>query len=116
MKYFSEITGALYDTQEALDKDEAKIKAAEKAKADAQAKKKAERASRAKEVDKALKAADEATEKARKLLDAFLEDYGSYHTSVHEDSGPDGYFKRTTSFGEELSDLFTDVLHQFLGE
>ena len=116
MKYYSESTRLLYDTEkEALEAEKAlteKREAEEKAKAQ----KKAERATRAKEVNEALKAADEANVKARNLLNAFLKDYGSYHTTIHEETTPEGLFKRHSIFSDELNDLFTNAFKGFFGE
>ena len=116
MKYYSELCRKFYDTEREALEAEKKVKDAEAAKKQAETKKKAERASRAKEVEEAIKAADKATEKAQNLLNAFLKDYGSFHTTIHEETDPNGHFTRHSIFGSELNDLFTDVLRRFLGE
>lgn len=75
MKYYSEVTKHLYDTQKELDQAEAKVaetKAAEERKSK-------ERATRAKEVQEAYKAILEAQKKYTELRNAFVKDYGSYH-------------------------------------
>lgn len=80
MKIYSEITGKEYKTVEDCQKAEEEVavqKAAEAAKVD---KLKKERKQRAEEVDAAYKHYME-------LLNAFLQDYGSYHTSFRSDDG-----------------------------
>lgn len=73
MKYYSETLKKLFDTTEDLKNAEAKhaesIAAAEK--------KRAERSARAKEVEDAYKA-------YKKLLDAFVKDYGSFHMTIND--------------------------------
>lgn len=80
MKIYSEITGKEYKTVEECQKAEEEVaiqKAAEAAKAD---KLKKERKQRAEEVDKAHKHYLE-------LLNAFVQDYGSYHATYRSDDG-----------------------------
>jgi uncharacterized FlaG/YvyC family protein len=80
MKIYSEITGKEYKTVEECQKAEEEIaiqRAAEAAKAD---KLKKERKERAAEVDEAYK-------NYMKLLNNFVKDYGSYHTSFRSDDG-----------------------------
>ena len=80
MKIYSEITGKEYKTVEECQKDEQKVaeqKAAEVAKAD---KLKKERKQRAEEVNEAHKHYLE-------LLNAFLQDYKTYHVSYTSDDG-----------------------------
>ncbi len=70
MKYYSEKTRKLYDNEKDLKNAEltlVKHEAEEKAKRE-------QRSARAKEVE-------EAFNNYKKLLDAFLKDYGSYHTT-----------------------------------
>lgn len=77
MKYYSDETKKLYETEEAL-------KAAEKAVFDAKQEKeklKQQRSVRAKEVEDAFKAVEEAQTHAYKLLNDFTKDYGSFHMS-----------------------------------
>lgn len=82
MKFYSEKTRKLYDTEKDL-------QVAEQAIVDEQKKKdqlKAERAERAKEVEEAIS-------NAQKLLDQFVKDYGSYHTTIRsQDSWIDSLF------------------------
>lgn len=77
MKYYSEETKKLYETEEAL-------KAAEQAIINARQEKeklKQQRSERAKEVEDAFKAVEEAQKHAYELLNAFTKDYGSFHMS-----------------------------------
>jgi len=80
MKYYSEITKQLYDSQDELYKAEHadEIKKAE------EKKKSEERARRAKEVEDAISAADAAHKAAQEKLNAFIKDYGAFHTSIKE--------------------------------
>lgn len=71
MKFYSEKTKKIYDTEEELNKAELAVD-----------KKKVARETRAKEVEKAIKEAEAASEKAHKLLADFCKDYGAYHTSI----------------------------------
>ena len=81
MKFYSEVTKKLYDSEKELTDAEAKIKEAEAKKAEAEKVKKAARTTKAKEVEAALKAANEAQKKAIKLLKDFTNEYGYFHTS-----------------------------------
>jgi len=85
MKFYSEITKKLYDTEKELVKAENEIKVKEIAAREAEIKKKAERKSRAKEVEEALKAANDAQSKAIQLLKEFTRDYGYFHISYTKD-------------------------------
>lgn len=107
MKYFSEVTGALYDTKEDLINDENKIKMEQIKKEQAEKEKKEKRASRAKELNEAIAEAEKAAEKARKLMADFLKDYGSYHTSIKRENK-----KEDTC--SSLFDLFWDTLNDFI--
>ena len=77
MKYYSEVTKKMYDTEDALKTAEA-AEAKKKAEADLKSQ---QRASRAKEVEDAFKAAQAAFDKYTELRNKFVEDYGSYHMS-----------------------------------
>lgn len=74
MKYYSQITKKLYQTEDALKEAETE---ATKAKSD--------RAEKAKEVTEALKAANEASKKANQMLSDFIKEYGSFKTTFKED-------------------------------
>lgn len=79
MKYVSEITGKVYNTEDECLKAE-KDFAEAKAKAEAEEKAKtAARSKRAKEVEAAYNAAVEASKAYKELLVKFVEDYGSFH-------------------------------------
>lgn len=76
MKYYSEKTNKLYDNADDLksaEKDFDKRQAAEKEKRDMRTK-------RAKEVENAYKAYTQ-------LLNDFIKDYGSYHTTITSNDG-----------------------------
>ena len=82
--YKSNLTGEIFTTEEeALAAEEAVAKAEEEKKAKAE-----KRAERAKEVEEAFEEARKANEKAHKILNAFLEDYGSFHKTYKGASFP----------------------------
>lgn len=89
MKYYSEQLGRVFDTVEELEKAETKRKAeevaakikAEREKAEKE-KKAAERKSRAAEVEEARKNMVAAQKKYRELMEAFVQDFHSYHFST----------------------------------
>lgn len=76
IEYVSDLLGKRFASEDALKKAEDDYK---KQMADRE-KLKQGREAKAKEVTEAFK-------KANKLLDEFLKEYGSYHTSVHKDDG-----------------------------
>lgn len=78
MKYFSEITEKVYDTPEELETAEKEVLDEQKA----QEEKLAKRAERAKEVEEAYALVADVKEHADILLNEFLKDYGSFHTTV----------------------------------
>lgn len=78
MKYYSDILNLLFENEKDLQMAEKKHLDAEKAKEEAKKKKEKEKKERKAEVEMALKEADAAKTKAHKLLDKFLEDYGSF--------------------------------------
>ena len=78
MKYFSEITEKVYNTPEELETAEKEVLDDQKA----QEEKSAKRAERAKEVEEAYAKAADVKEQADKLLNEFLKDYGSFHTTL----------------------------------
>lgn len=81
MKYYSEKTKRLYDTEDAAKEAEDKLVAEEAEKKAAIEKRNAERATRAKEVEDAYKAEVEAHANYIKLRNQFVNDYGSFHMS-----------------------------------
>ena len=107
MKFYSEITKQLYDSENQLKLAEEKIKKAEAEKLAAEKAKKEARATRAKEVEKALKDANEAQEKAIQLLKDFTKDYGYFHMSYSTDDA-EKVTKKTDNFD------FFDLLNSFL--
>ena len=85
MKYYSEMTNRLYDSVEALEAEELKIKQAEEAKRKAKeeaerkvAEEKSNRAAAAKEVKEACKV-------YMTKLNDFCEKYGSFHMTLKGD-------------------------------
>ena len=96
MKYYSDLTKKLYDTEKQLKAAEIEV-----------TKSKANRAERAKEVTEALKAANEATNKANKLLAQFVKDYGSFKTTL-TDKDVD-----LKAFNNSFSKYFTDLFNLF---
>lgn len=79
MKYYSELTKKVYDTEELLVTAENELK-------DKQAleeKKNAQRAVRAKEVEQAYKHCVEARKTYEKLLSDFCKDYKYFHTTIN---------------------------------
>lgn len=80
MKYFSEVTKSVYDTEEELIKAEESVAKEQEKKEIA----KQERAERAKEIEEAIKDAAEAQKKVGELIDEFVAEYGSYHTTIKD--------------------------------
>ena len=78
MKYYSDVTKKLYDTERELVAAEANVI---KAQAAEEEKKKA-RAARAKEVEEAYKAVIAAQQHYAELKNKFIDDYGSFHMSL----------------------------------
>ena len=110
MKFYSEITKKLYDTEADLNDAESTIKKAECEKKARETKLKNERAARAKVVDAAFEDYRKAKEIAKKkysdandLLDAFVKDYGTYHVSISEKN------KRADNFDELFSELINSL-------
>ena len=99
MKYFSEITKKVYDSTEELETAENEVLDEQKA----QEEKLAKRAERAKEVEAAYAKAAEAKEQADELLNEFLKDYGSFHTTVKKP------IKRINIFDDWFNSFF-DIL------
>lgn len=110
MKFYSEVTKKLYDTEADLNDAESAIKKAESEKKARETKLKNERAARAKVVDAAFEDYRKAKEIAKKkysdandLLDAFVKDYGTYHVSISEKN------KRADNFDELFSELINSL-------
>lgn len=92
MKYYSEDLKRLFDSEDELTKAEAKAKEVALAKETKEKQLREERASRAKEVEDALKAARDAEKKANKLMNDFVNDYGSFHTTIKDVFDPLDWF------------------------
>ena len=84
MKFYSEQLNKLFDTPEDLRVAEEKVNAAKRAEEEKKNQLKAQREERAKAVEEAFKEAAKAQEKANELLNAFVKDYGSFHTTLRE--------------------------------
>lgn len=95
MKFYSELTKQLYDSEKDLKTAEIEV-----------TKQKADRAERAKEVTEALKAANEASKKANKLLNEFVKDYGSFKTTIKDTDTSEG--------GSLINSLFWDAFDKFI--
>ena len=91
IKYYSEQLNKLFNTPEELLAAEDKVNAAKKAEEEKRAQLKANREKRAKEVEEAFKLASEDTKKAYALLDAFVKDFGPFHTTI-KDATPNSLF------------------------
>ena len=88
MKYYSEQLKKLFDTPEELLAAEEKVNAAKRAEEEKKAQLKAQREQRAKEVEEAIRQAQEDQKKANasskhavEVLNAFVKDFGAYHTT-----------------------------------
>lgn len=84
MKYYSEKLNRLFETEKELVEAENihdKKLAEEKEKKEKAAK---ERKARAAEIDAAREAKNEACRRYNELLEAFIQDYGSYHTTISD--------------------------------
>lgn len=95
VKYYSDKTGKYYESEE-------KALAAENKLAEL----KSEREKRAKEVEQAFIDAKEARGKANKLLNAFVKDYGSFHTTIKEPIKGENIFEELKQFFDYASPLF----------
>lgn len=107
MKFFSEVTKKLYDSEKALIAAESEVKKLEEEKIAKEKAKKEERAKRAKEVEEALKVANKAQEKAIALLKDFTKDYGYFHMSYSTDDA-EKVTNKTNNFD------FFELLNSFL--
>ncbi len=105
MKFYSELTQRLYNTEKELNEAETKIKNAEAEKVAAEKAKKEAKAVKAKAVERALKEANEAQSKAIKLLKEFINEYGYFHTSYSTEDMKKENIPDTKNFFE-LLDLF----------
>lgn len=80
MKFYSEQTKKLYDSEDDLRKAEEKLVELQKKEDE----KKQARANRAKEVEDAFKTASDAYARANTLLKKFTDDYGSFHMTLKD--------------------------------
>lgn len=91
MKFYSEQLNKLFDTAEELQAAEEKVNAARRAEEEKKAQLKASREARAKEVEEAIRQAQEDQKKANasnkhavNVLNAFVKDFGAYHTTFRD--------------------------------
>ena len=82
MQYYSQKTKKIYDKQEDCLADEKKYDAAMKEQEDKAQKLKEERGARSKEVEDAYEAIIDAQRHYDEVLNAFIKDYGIYHTTI----------------------------------
>ena len=89
MKFYSEQLKKLFDTPEELLAAEEKVNAAKRAEEEKKAQLKTQRETRAKEVEEAIRQAQEDQKKANAsnkhaadVLNAFVKDFGAYHTTL----------------------------------
>lgn len=92
MKYYSEELKKLFDNEDELTKAENKAKEVALAKEEKEKALREERAARAKEVEDAFKAVRDAEKKANELLNKFVKDYGSFHTTIKDVLDPFNWF------------------------
>lgn len=92
MKYYSEELKKLFDNKDELTKAESKAKEVALAKEEKEKALREERAARAKEVEDAFKAVRDAEKKANELLNKFVKDYGSFHTTIKDVLDPFNWF------------------------
>ena len=98
MKFYSEVTKKLYDSEDELKSAETSLVAKKKAEEEAALKLKEERKARSKDVEDARKAYIDAKKNYYNVLDKFCKDYGSYHASYKTDD--------IDSIFEDFFDLF----------
>ena len=82
MKFYSEQLNKLFNSVEELKAAEDKVNAEKRAAEEKKAQLKAQREKRAKEVEEAFKIANEDTKRAYALLEAFVKDFGPFHTTI----------------------------------
>lgn len=97
VQYYSDVTGKLYETEEACVKAEQEVleakrkeeeaKEAKEAARKEREKKAGERKTRADEIEEARKAMVASQRKYRELVNKFCEDYGTYHYSTSSFDG-----------------------------
>lgn len=73
MKYYSELTKKMYDTEDELNSAESEMKSRQ-----------TERGEAAKKVEDALKKVADDRKEAERLLEEFTEKYGAFHTSIKD--------------------------------
>lgn len=86
MRYISDKTGKVYETEEKCLAAEKAYDAEQEQKALAKKQKDEARAMRAKEVESAYKAYSDARKAYHDKLEAFTKDYGSFHMTIKNDA------------------------------
>ena len=111
--YYSETLNKNFETEkECLDAEKAHeeklalVKAEHEKKLELEKQKKEERKARADEVTQAFKDADEARKHAYELMNAFVKDYGSFHTSFTTNHLVPTRSLFDVFFGDHFFDLF----------
>lgn len=111
--YYSETLNKNFETEkECLDAEKdheeklALVKAEREKKLELEKQKKEERKARADEVTQAFKDADEARKHAYELMNAFVKDYGAFHTSFTTNDLVPTRSLFDVFFGDHFFDLF----------
>lgn len=81
-KYYSTVTGKIYDTEEDLNIAEEKVLKAREERENAEKKRKTEQAARIKELDEAFEEWQNAGYKCDKLLESYKKDYGCVYSNA----------------------------------
>lgn len=123
MKYYSDVTKKIYETEEELNKAEQGHKL-ELAKKEEVAQQKKERANEVQDAykkaievrKKAQKEIEEAEKKYYELRDKFVQDYGSWHMTYTNKDGVDKYdFSTLTDLTKQYNRIFKDFWNDFFG-
>jgi predicted nucleic acid-binding Zn-ribbon protein len=108
MKYYSEVTKQMYDTEQALLAAEQKVKEAEEKVAAEKRRLKEEKAARTKEMNQAFDDLAAARNRVNELLLKYTQDYG-YFSSDNGD-----HLKTAKSVSKNSTDDWFDALTSFL--
>ena len=109
MKYYSDILNLLFEKEEDLHIAEKQYFDAKKAKKEAKEKKEQEKKARRMEVEQALEAAKTENDKAQKLLDKYLKDYGTFTPTLVSENADE----KNKDISSNLSE-FMNILASFL--
>lgn len=86
MKYYSDLTKKFYEKASECEKAEAAFKAEQKKKEEEALQKSTARKEAAKKVEEAYNKLIAAKKEYESILSDFCKEYGTYHTSINEDS------------------------------